>query len=507
MAPYLISSIFFVALVLLSSFGKVMVSAAVLLRKTKSDKKNAVDLTVGEKIEEWVRKKRKEKYFSASPGISVAVIDADGFHIFGDGFQTLDKVTQQPVDGNTLFEIGSLSKTLTALALSAVAAKQHKQSGQSGTSSAVEEGNDNKVLSFDDPVQRWIGTDFKLGSNDYISSIVTIRDLLAHRTGLAEGQGDVLGSFMPPSNATEMLAKVQPLRTLRDKFQYSNTGWMLAGEVLRASSPGAQSWCDALHIELLEPLGLNNTFCHRNEIPDAYARKHLASVHKHDPCGKVSKGTKNSGVSLATFEFLATGNATSYAWGAADAAGSVISSANDMAKIMRILLNATRKTSVAAQSMDVISSSNSFSSRPVFIEDSSSGVLSHALVSELMQGQMVVPTSWMKECGIATAGYSDVGRGNAAGLGFDIASEISPFLSPDSVADSKTQLQPYVEKNGDTNMHKARMGLLPALHAGCLFLSNLGGSMGCQLTALKFGALALLAGGNEVRTCKLTECV
>ena len=37
MAPYL-SSIFSVALVLLSSFGKVLVSAAVLLRKTKSNK-------------------------------------------------------------------------------------------------------------------------------------------------------------------------------------------------------------------------------------------------------------------------------------------------------------------------------------------------------------------------------------------------------------------------------------------------------------------------------------
>ena len=47
-------------------------------------------------------------------------------------------------------------------------------------------------------------------------------------------------------------------------------------------------------------------------------------------------------------------------------------------------------------------------------------------------------------------------------------------------------------------MHKARMGLFPGAQQGALLLSNLGGSMGCQLTALKFGVLALLAGGDEV---------
>ena len=43
----------------------------------------------------------------------------------------------------------------------------------------------------------------------------------------------------------------------------------------------------------------------------------------------------------------------------------------------------------------------------------------------------------------------------------------------------------YAEKNGDTNMHKARLGLLPADGSAVLLLSNLGGSMGGELTALK----------------------
>ena len=45
-------------------------------------------------------------------------------------------------------------------------------------------------------------------------------------------------------------------------------------------------------------------------------------------------------------------------------------------------------------------------------------------------------------------------------------------------------------------MHKARLGMLPDIGAGVLLLSNLGGSVGGPLTALKFGVATLLAGGS-----------
>ena len=55
---------------------------------------------------------------------------------------------------------------------------------------------------------------------------------------------------------------------------------------------------------------------------------------------------------------------------------------------------------------------------------------------------------------------------------------------------------PYAEKSGDTDMHKARLGLLPDDGAAVLLQSNLGGSVGGPLTALKFGVATLLAGGT-----------
>ena len=53
-------------------------------------------------------------------------------------------------------------------------------------------------------------------------------------------------------------------------------------------------------------------------------------------------------------------------------------------------------------------------------------------------------------------------------------------------------------------MHKARLGLLPELRSAVLLLGNLGGSAGGPLTAMKFGALAIIAGLSRATVCNLS---
>ncbi len=155
-------------------------------------------LPVAQRAEAWVRAKRKDTYFSAAPGISVLTVDGvSGARAFGDGVQRLGGAAA--ADANTLYEIGSLSKTMTTLGLSALAARG--------------------AMSFDDPVQRWLGPEFRLGPHDYVSATVTVRDLMAHRSGLAEGQGDSIGSFLQVPQFVRNLADVVPVRSLRDIFQ------------------------------------------------------------------------------------------------------------------------------------------------------------------------------------------------------------------------------------------------------------------------------------------------
>ena len=285
-----------------------------------------------------------------------------------------------------------------------------------------------------------------------------MRDLMSHRTGLAEGQGDFLGSVLPSPDFTMRLGGLRPLRTLRALFDYNNTGWSVAGEVLRAAA-GKRSWCEALHALVLAPLSLERTYCHRNEIPDAVAAEHLASVHKMDPC-------RTSGSELACYEFVATGGADDFAWGAADAAGSVISSAREMATVMRLLLRPSECHVPGA-----------------------CGFLRPDTVAELLSAQMLVPASFLESSGVAAATDTQIGNAVAAGLGFDLVGRV--------MTDAEGRLLRYAEKNGDTEMHKARLGLLLERDQGVLLLSNLGGEVGGQLSALKFGALKMLAGGDE----------
>lgn len=241
-------------------------------------------------------------------------------------------------------------------------------------------------------------------------------------------------------------------------------GWVVAGQVLAAAA-NASSWCDALHATLLTPLRLRHTYCQRNEL-SASDEAHLAAVHKANPCAVAAPGSRvpHGRVPLATYAFVKTATTapTDFAWGATDAAGSVLSSAHDMASVMEVLLGLSRTPLLA---------------RPV--------------LEEMMSGQMVTLPSWQAEAGVSGwvgPGARLAGRVASAGLGFDLVMELALWEGGTRHA--------YAEKNGDTDMHKARLGLLPDDTSAILLLSNLGGSVGGALTALKFGALALLAGGS-----------
>ena len=311
-------------------------------------------------VETWVRNKRKQSPYDVAPGVTATVTAQGLSRSFGDGVQ---RQGGPACDADTLMEIGSLSKTMISLGLSTLVTA--------------------KTLSFDDTVRSHLGANFTLGPHEYVSEVLTVRDLLTHRTGLAEGQGDVLSYFVPPPTATAQLRFLNPVHTLRSRFDYSNTGWTLAGEVLRAATQSA-SWCEALHTVLLQPLNLTRTYCHRNEVPADVAARHLAAVHKANPCAKEAKtpsedaigGTSQQGAAataaaaaavlpLATFDFVATGGPAEFAWGAADAAGSVISSAADMTDVIHLLLGVGGVGPV-----------------------SSDPVISRAVVEELMTGQV-----------------------------------------------------------------------------------------------------------------------
>jgi CubicO group peptidase (beta-lactamase class C family) len=132
---------------------------------------------------------------------------------------------------DTQYRIGSITKTFTAVLVLRL--------------------RDEGRLSLDDPLDRHVpGTGF--GDR-------TLRDLLAHRAGLA---AEPPGSWWErsPGRAWDELGLDATAATVLEapgRFHYSNSGYAALGRVV-ASLRGS-SWYDALRREVLDPLGLVRT--------------------------------------------------------------------------------------------------------------------------------------------------------------------------------------------------------------------------------------------------------
>jgi CubicO group peptidase (beta-lactamase class C family) len=250
------------------------------------------------------------------PGLAVSVVQ-DGKVIIADGFGVTTAGSGQPVSGDTLFMIGSGTKTFIA----------------AGIADFVDRG----TVHWDTPV-REVLPDFKSAST-YLARFVTIGDLLAHRTGLGDYVGDglwELGSFGgTEASMLQRLISLEPTLPLgttstKGQFQYSNVGYALATACLEALANA--SWHQYLRDRFWRPLHMNSTFGSPALVPEA-RRAQLAAGHGW--C-MLPNGT----VDVRPFDLFdaATptilGGFTDGAFGA----GSAVMSAADYATWMRFLL-------------------------------------------------------------------------------------------------------------------------------------------------------------------------
>ena len=169
------------------------------------------------------------------PGIAVAIIQGDKIlHAKGYGLRNINK--KKKVNADTLFQIASNSKSMTAAALAIL----------------MDEGK----LSWDDKVIDYL-PEFRL-YDPYVTREFTITDLLTHRSGLPLGAGDLL--FWPDSDNSDLndifkaLATIKPVSSFRSKYAYDNLMYILAGEIVARVS--GMSWADFIEKRLFKPLGM-----------------------------------------------------------------------------------------------------------------------------------------------------------------------------------------------------------------------------------------------------------
>jgi len=237
-------------------------------------------------IESW----RKEYHV---PGMSVGIIK-DGKIILSEGYGVIEEGKSTPVDGNTLFAIASNTKAFISASLARL----------------VSEGK----LKWDDKVKMYLPY-FEL-YDPCVSEMMTVRDLLCHRSGLGTFSGDVIWyrSEYTPEEVLKHVASLPSHYEFRNGYGYSNVMFIAAGEVIRKIT--GQSWDEYVKENFLAPLHMNRSITTTRVIPST---KNVAIPHKPE-------GNKETPIDWVE-------------WNNVGAAGGIISSSDDMLKWMSMQLN------------------------------------------------------------------------------------------------------------------------------------------------------------------------
>lgn len=173
-------------------------------------------------------------------GIVVGLGEAAGDRIVAAGqFGAED---DRQVDGTTVFEIGSITKVMTALLLADMALKGE--------------------VRLDDPVVKYLPAGTRVPERG--DGQITLRDLATHTSGLPR----MPGNFAPADPANpyadygveqlyDFLASYQLPREIGAEFEYSNLGAALLGHALTLRA--GQDYETMLTERVLTPLGMTET--------------------------------------------------------------------------------------------------------------------------------------------------------------------------------------------------------------------------------------------------------
>lgn len=192
---------------------------------------------------------------SAVPAISAAVVDADvddSGATYATGVGSRDLADNRPATPETLYGVGSCTKSFAALAITQL----------------VDDGH----LDYDDAVTDYVDVD--------VPDDVTLHQLLTHSSGypsLAVSEAligrycDIEESGVPLGDREDFHAHVANARDERatpgDRFMYANTGYYLLGHVIEAVD--GRTFAEYAAEELLGPLGMDRATFDVEAVRDA----------------------------------------------------------------------------------------------------------------------------------------------------------------------------------------------------------------------------------------------
>ena len=168
------------------------------------------------------------------PGLGLAIVRNDSV-IYATGYGVRELGKAATVDEKTIFAIGSSSKAFTAASIAML----------------VDQGKvelDGKVTAYLPGFQLF---------DPYATRELTLRDILAHRSGLARGELAWYSSAFDRDEIVRRVRFLEPTWSFRSQFGYQNIMYITAGQVV--AKVAGVSWDDYVRDHIFAPLGMTSS--------------------------------------------------------------------------------------------------------------------------------------------------------------------------------------------------------------------------------------------------------
>ncbi|KAF3491611.1 beta-lactamase family protein [Arthroderma uncinatum] len=187
------------------------------------------------------------------PGLAIAIIHDDYTDSVGFGKASLDPPKE--CTGDTLFDVASVSKALTAASVALLIDDDYKY----------------PLIKYDTPMASLLPEDFVMPGGDHDD--VTVEDVLSHRTGMPSHDHSYLGvTAAKPDDARSITRNLRNLTVAapnRAQYFYCNMMYTVAAYLVECKT--GLPFSDFLQTHIFKPLDMNST----NLQPEAARAKGL----------------------------------------------------------------------------------------------------------------------------------------------------------------------------------------------------------------------------------------
>jgi CubicO group peptidase (beta-lactamase class C family) len=197
---------------------------------------------------------------SGIPGMAVAVVHG-GKTVYAKGFGVRDIKTGDKVDPDTVFQLASVSKSISSTVVA-------HQVGMNAI------GWDTSIVS----KLPWFAL-----SDPAVTKMVTVGDLFSHRSGLPDHAGDMLEDLGYDRRYVLDRLRDQPLSPFRTSYAYTNFGLTAAAEAVAAGA--GRTWEDLADEAVLKPLAMSTASFRYSDFETRMNRA-LGHIHvdgKYEP--------------------------------------------------------------------------------------------------------------------------------------------------------------------------------------------------------------------------------